>query len=199
MDSHFTRLHQKEEILCFQCRASIQGSQNLQEHLRKHQEYSIGCKFCYLSFLSKAELADHVATEHQGKKKQKIHEKPSFVFQSIVNSEKVSAKNQRTNNFGSAVKEFKSVILNVEKSPSPELRLPTIETPISDKSDFLAVIENSPRIESESVTELKTNMSSSMEESSEKTHPLEDNLQLIAWSPRVVLHRLDLPKRKKFS
>ncbi|XP_044748662.1 uncharacterized protein LOC123309556 isoform X2 [Coccinella septempunctata] len=159
LEMHHSKLHDKETILCFQCRAEIQGTYNLQEHLKKHQEYSIGCKFCYLSFLSKADLVEHVSKDHQGKRK-KVHEKPSFVLQTIVNKEKVLGERFKTNNNNSLRdkhKEFKCIVLNVEKSPSPEPVLRNCRTPVapftstpvanSDKSPFFTVISGGPDVE----------------------------------------------------
>lgn len=140
LEMHHSRLHDTEIILCSQCRAEIEGSQKLQEHLKKHQEYSIGCKFCYLNFLSKADLVEHVTLEHQGKKTKKVHEKPRAVFQAIVNREKTSVNNNN-NNLRTNRKTYKSIVLNVEKSPSPEM----IFTPLIAKSSSPLPVDSEPQ------------------------------------------------------
>ncbi|KAL3267458.1 hypothetical protein HHI36_011582 [Cryptolaemus montrouzieri] len=217
-----SRVHDTDILHCFLCRVQIVGTENLQEHLRHHQEYSVDCRFCFCSYLSRGELEDHVSKEHRGKDKKKIVEK-NTILKRIVSEKKVEETKVNNNNIEE--KHFQSVMMLqmptypeiIVTPPSPVLSETTSEIiPVScseemilNESDALSDTVSVPMISSsdnrqevevlgDQITDLNDSISPS---TSSIESPLKDMFQedqiindpkLRNLCPVVVLKRLSI-------
>ncbi|CAH1174108.1 unnamed protein product [Phaedon cochleariae] len=90
-------IHDTSPLYCLMCSMGMKDRIELQEHLDEHMAYSIPCKCCDKSFLSKSTREEHMKKCHRGRKKRDAPDRRSKLIIDRFDSEFSETDNNRNN------------------------------------------------------------------------------------------------------
>lgn len=70
------RIHDVSPFWCPLCLIEVHSQEALQQHLGEHDQYSVPCKYCDKSFLSKALCESHVKANHASTRERIVYKDP---------------------------------------------------------------------------------------------------------------------------
>ncbi|XP_018576372.1 uncharacterized protein LOC108914931 isoform X2 [Anoplophora glabripennis] len=97
---------------CLLCFTEIKNQEALQKHLEEHASYSVRCKYCDKSFLSKSLREDHLKTAHTEKKERILYKKD--IIMDRIDKDGANRPPQKKNSGNSQYKVFISPFTGVE-------------------------------------------------------------------------------------